>query len=349
MILPGSFTLTLILAIVGMLLWGSWANTFKLRPAKWRFELYCFDFAIGAVIAAILLAFTLGNLGYDGFSVMDDLQLAGKRQEVFALIAGMLFALGNMLLIGAMSISGMAVAFPIGMGVAVVVGAVLTYVPVPHGNIVVLMTGAVIAAGAIATAAVAYRNYSAAQLLELVQQGKTKSTRKAIGSKAIFLSAIGGLFLGVFYPIITFARTGENGLGPYSAIMISAFGVVAGTVVFNLFFMNLPVQGDPVDIAQYLRAKARTHSLGIAGGIAWAVGAVLLSVAGRAEGAAALNPAILSAMLQAGVIVATLWGMYRWHEYQGSDTKVKFLTTLTLILLVIGVTLTSYSQLDVTH
>src|SRR5271157_3574904 len=108
MILPGSFTYTLILAILGMVLWGSWANTFKSRPAKWRFELYCFDFAIGTLVAAILLGFTLGNLGYDGFSVIDDLSLAGKRQEMFAFVAGGSFALGNMLLLGGMSISGMA-------------------------------------------------------------------------------------------------------------------------------------------------------------------------------------------------------------------------------------------------
>src|ERR1700677_4261237 len=118
MILPGSFTLTLVIAILGMLLWGSWANTFKARPGKWRYELYCFDFAIGVAIAALLIGLTLGQLGYDGFSVTDDVGLAGKRQYLFAFLAGGLFGMGNMLIIGAITLSGMAVAFPIGMGVA---------------------------------------------------------------------------------------------------------------------------------------------------------------------------------------------------------------------------------------
>src|SRR5262249_1841984 len=135
-----------------------------------------------------------------------------------------------------------------------------------------------------------------------------------------------------------------NGLGPYSAIMVASVGVVAATVVFNLFLMNLPIQGDPVDIAQYLRAKSRTHALGILGGLLWGAGSMALTIAGRAEGTASLNHAILFAAAEAGVIVATVWGIYRWHEFEGGDTKVRFLSSVTLILLVLGVAIASYSQ-----
>lgn len=344
MILPGSFTFTLIVAILGMLCWGSWANTFKARPHKWRFELYCFDFAFGTVLAALLLGLTLGDLGYDGFSVFDDLSLAGKRQDLFAFLAGASFALGNMFLIGGMSISGMAMAFPVGMGTAVITGTILQYV-LAQGNAVFLFTGVAVVAAALVCAALAYKGYSEALFLEMVQQGKSKTTKKTLSNKPIILAVVGGIFIGAFYPLIELARAGENGLGPYSVILIASIGIVAGTVVFNLFFMNLPVQGDPVDVTQYMRAKARTHILGILGGFFWAAGAVMLTVAGRAEGKAVLNSGILFGMVQAGVIVAMLWGIYRWHEYQGADLKVKFLANLTLVLLVIGVALTGYSQI----
>ena len=348
MILPGSLTFTLILAILGMVCWGSWANTFKSRPAKWRFELYCFDFAFGTLIAAILLSLTLGNLGYDGFSVFDDLALGSKRQELMAFLAGSSFALGNMLLLGGMSISGMDLAFPVGMGAAIVTGGILQFV-LFQGNAVFLFTGVAIVAAALVTAALAHKSYAEALFLEMVQQGKSKTTKKTLSNKPIILSIIGGIFIGLFYPLVEMARVGDVGLGPYSVVFVASVGIVAGTIVFNLFFMNLPVQGDPVDVAQYMRAKARTHILGIIGGFFWAVGAVMLTVAGRAEGRAFLDRAVLFGMVQAGVIVALLWALYRWHEYRGADLKVRFLTNFTLLLLVIGVALTSYSQIPVVH
>src|ERR1700685_3654824 len=109
MILPGSYAAVLLLLFFGMLCWGTWANTFKATGDKWRYELYCFDFAFGLVLAAILLALTLGSLGFDGFSFADDLRLAGKRQDFFGFVAGAVFNLGNMLLLGAGSVAGMAV------------------------------------------------------------------------------------------------------------------------------------------------------------------------------------------------------------------------------------------------
>ena len=88
MILPGSYVTALILLIVGMVGWGVWANLFKAAGGKWRFELFYFDFAIGVVLMAGVLALTVGSLGFDGFSFADDLRLAGKRQDLSAFLAG---------------------------------------------------------------------------------------------------------------------------------------------------------------------------------------------------------------------------------------------------------------------
>src|ERR1700748_2416623 len=111
MILPGSYTAALLLLIVGMLGWGTWANMFKATGSKWRFELFYFDFAIGIMLAATVLALTAGSLGFDGFSFSDDLRLAGKRQDLFGFVAGLIFNLGNMLLMGAVAVGGMALGF----------------------------------------------------------------------------------------------------------------------------------------------------------------------------------------------------------------------------------------------
>ncbi len=141
MILPGSYVAVLILLIAGMLGWGMWANLFKAAGGKWRFELFYFDFAIGMVLAATLLAFTAGSLGFDGFSFADDLRLAGKRQELWGFVAGVVFNLGNMLLLGAVSITGMAVAFPAGMGCALIVAACWNFALNPGVSIHLFLFG----------------------------------------------------------------------------------------------------------------------------------------------------------------------------------------------------------------
>src|SRR3954454_16741349 len=107
--------------VLSLLCLGSWASLFKLA-GKWRFELFYLDFAVGLMLAAVVYGLTFGNLGYDGFNFLDDLQHAGKRQWMFVFIGGLIFNLGNMLLMAAISVSCLAVAFPMGMGVALLLG-----------------------------------------------------------------------------------------------------------------------------------------------------------------------------------------------------------------------------------
>ena len=147
MILPGSQLFNLILLALGMLCWGLWANTFKMT-SKWRFELYYFDFAIGALLAAVIIGFTFGSQGWDGFSLIDDLRLAGRRQEAGAAAAGMVFNLGNMLIVGSLAVAGITVAYVIGLGLMLTTGMVITYFTAPSGNGMLLGLGAVMILGA---------------------------------------------------------------------------------------------------------------------------------------------------------------------------------------------------------
>ena len=337
MILPGSYAAVLILLIAGMLGWGMWANLFKAAGGKWRFELFYFDFAVGVLLAATVIALTAGSLGFDGFSFADDMRLAGKRQDLWGFAAGIVFNLGNMLLLGAVSVSGMAVAFPAGMGCALIVAALWNLALNPGGNTALLFIGAAAVVGAIVFDMLAFGNWSTATWKAQAEAGTGKPKRRKSTSRAAFLSLAGGLLLGSFTPLIDAGRAGENGLGPYSMGFVFAIGVVFSTFVFNLFFMNLPVQGKPIDIAEYFKGALNRHGLGLLGGIVWYVGLIASLIDGRLEGAARVAAPVSYALGQGGVVIAALCGLFLWREYTGAETSVRIQLGVMFVLLVVGI------------
>jgi glucose uptake protein len=345
MILPGNYITTLILLIVGMFCFGSWAATYKSAGPKWRFELYYFDFAIGIFAAATILALTLGSFGFDGFSFTDDLRLAGKRQEMFGFLAGAVFNLGNMFLVAALSLAEMSIVFPIGMGLALVVSLILNDFLAPAGNKLFLFAGAAFVFIAVVIAVIAFREHAAARQLEAMRAGKTRSTRKGISWKAAGLSLLGGLFLGSFFPLIDQARAGENGLGPYSVGWMFSLGALITTFMFNLFFMNLPVQGKPIEMAAFFKARIALHLKGIEGGILLYIAMIAGFVANRAEGPAQVQPFVVWGLGQIGIVVAMLWGILRWKEFADAGSGVKIQLAVMLALLIVGIGLASGSMI----
>lgn len=345
MIIPGSSSIVLLMLVLGMLCRGFWANTFKAEGGKWRFELYCFDFAIGVLVAATIFAFTVGSLGFDGFSVMDDLRLAGKRQEAVAFIAGVVFNLGNMLLLGAVSISGLAVAFPIGMGFALVLNVIWNSILNPASSSGLPFTGAGVVLVSIVLAVLAFREHSLAKLVAAAQLGKTKSTKKTVSLKAVAFSLAAGLMIGSLLPLIQTSQAGENGLGPYSIGLLFAIGLFLSTFVFNLFFMNLPVSGEPIEIHEWFRGKLTRHMWGIVGGMIMYAGALASLAADRVEGSARVSAGVGYALGQGGIVIAAVCGIVIWKEFEGADAKVKTYLALMLILLLIGIGTVSTASL----
>ncbi|HVW85113.1 MAG TPA: GRP family sugar transporter, partial [Bryobacteraceae bacterium] len=350
MILPGSYLSSIILLILSMVCWGSWANTFKVTGGKWRFELYYFDYAIGVFIAAVIAAFTFGSLGLDGFGVIDEFALSGKRQLAYAFTGGVIFNLANMLLVAAISVAGMAVAFPVGIGLALVIGVVLSYIIHPVGNVLLLTAGCGAIVAAIVVDAVAWGKYAASRAEIALQQaaptGKTKSKKKKASSRTgLILAIVGGVLMGCFYPLVEMAKQGENGSGPYTIGLLFSVGVLLSTGVFNMFFMNLPVQGSPLGLSQYTRGRKQFHLLGILGGIIWCIGAISNFVAARAEGPAQVGPAVSYAMGQGATLISTLWGLIVWKEFEGADSNVRMLITVMLILFVAGLAAVSLAPI----
>jgi glucose uptake protein len=347
MILPQTYLATLALMILSMLCWGSWANTFKLAGKKWRFELFYFDYAFGVLLAAVIYGFTAGSLGFDGLSFVDDLMHSGKRQWLWGFAGGVVFNLANMLLVAAISLAGLAVAFPVGIGVALIVGVVWNYALRPGGNPILLFSGVGVITAAIILDALAYRALSLQQLEADAKAGKARSTRKTVSLKGVFISLVAGILMGCFFPLVLKGQAGDAGLGPYAVGFVFAVGVFLSTFLFNLFFMNLPVEGPPVEILEYFRGSFAQHVLGIIGGMIWCTGTLANFVAASAPPEIHVSPAVSYAIGQGATMVSALWGLLVWNEFAGAEVKARSLIAVALALFVCGLALVSVAPLFV--
>jgi glucose uptake protein len=357
MIIPATYSGALFFMILSMLCWGSWANTFKLS-GKWRFELFYFDYSLGVLLAAVLAALTFGSMG-DELSFRDNLSIASHTNMAYALAAGVIFNLANMLLVAAISVAGMAVAFPVGIGLALIIGVIWNYVLNPQGNLILLALGVALVMVAIIVDALAYRAHAMAKPLveatvsagtsrgssrQRTQPAKRVTTRKG-GAKGILLSLLSGVLMGSFYPLVEVSKTGDLGLGPYSVAVIFGLGVFVSTFVFNIYFMNLPVEGEPVALYQYFQGDLRQHALGIVGGMIWCTGAIANFVAASSPKSVQVGPAISYAIGQGATMVSALWGLLVWHEFKGAAPRVRLLLGLMLLFFVAGLALLSLAPL----
>jgi glucose uptake protein len=334
MILPTTYATALFLTILSMICWGSWANTFKLTK-KWRFELFYFDYSFGVLLAGVIAAFTYGSMG-DDLSFMDNLLIAGKRQIAYALAAGIVFNLANMLLVAAISLAGLAVAFPVGIGLALVIGVIWNYIINPLGNPFLIFSGVALVTAAIIVDAFAYRAHSE-------EDGEITED---FNIKGLVIALVSGILMGSFYPLVEMSRASDIGLGPYSVGFFFAVGVFFSTFIFNLYFMNLPVEGEPVSLSQYFRdGSIRNHILGILGGLIWCTGMLTNVVA--ASGTAKVGPAVSYAMGQGATMISALWGLLVWKEFAGAEMRVKLLLTIMIVLFVAGLGLVSIAPLYV--
>lgn len=358
--IPTTYLATLLLMILSMLCWGSWANTMKMA-GRWRFELYYFDYVIGVMLSAAVAAFTFGSMetvipGSDQvlFPFLDNLAVTGKKQMALAAGGGVVFNLANLLLVAAISVAGLAVAFPVGIGLALIVGAVLNYIINPAGKPGLVFGGVGLVVLAIVMTAMAYAALSRQRNAEKPAEAPPPAARgkrggrgagKASPWKGIGLSLAAGVLMGLFYPLVEMSKQGDLGLGPYAAAFCFAVGVLLSTPVFNLFFMNLPVEGEPVGFRDYLTGTSRQHALGVLGGIIWSVGTISNFVAASAPKTVNVGPAVSYAMGQGATLVSTLWGLLVWKEFAGANAGVKARIWLMLVLYAAGLGLLSIAPL----
>ncbi len=321
---PQSYGWALVCMGLTMLCWGSWANARKLTPG-FRFPLFYWDYVSGLLAATVVLGLTLGTMGSTGLGLTDDLAQAATGKLALAVASGVDFNVANLLLVAAIEAAGLAVAFPVGIGLALVVGAVSSYVVAPAGNAVMLFGGVGLVLAAIVCDAAAYR-----------MRERERATRRGIG-----LSLAAGLMMGTFYPLVARAMRGEHAAGPYSAAMFFALGVALCALPTNGALMRWPIDGGkPTTMRAYGDAPMRWHVWGAVGGAVWAVGATLNFVA-----AGRVGPAVSYAMGQGATMVTAAWGVFVWREFGGAPRGTRWLLGAMFALFVAGLTLVALAPL----
>jgi glucose uptake protein len=304
-----------------MLCWGSWANTQKMASKKWAFQLFYWDYSLGVLILSLILAFTMGSSGEEGRGFLADLAQADGKAIGSALLGGAVFNIANLLIVVAINIAGMAVAFPIGIGLALVIGVVVNYVATPLGNPVILFIGVSLVAVAILIDAIAYKKHSG---------GKVSGT-----TKGIVISILGGILMGFFYRFVAasmasdFAVPEAGKLTPYTASVIFALGLLISNFVWNTFFMYKPVSGEKVTYMDYIKkGDTKLHLIGILGGMIWSLGMTFSIIASEQAGYA-----ISYGLGQGATLIAALWGVFIWKEFGKAEGLKGLLLAMFLFFL----------------
>lgn len=319
MFIPTVYSVALLLMIISMVCWGSWANTQK-ATGSWRFELFYWDYVWGILLLSLIAGLTLGRTDpASPESFLRNLTDAGGRNVLLALAGGAVFNFANILLVAAIDIAGLAVAFPIGIGLALVIGSILNYLVTPAGNPLYLFGGIAMVCTAIVLDAMAYRKLS----------GNVQVT-----TKGIVLSLLAGIFMGIFYPFIAKAMKGSGHLGPYTVMFVFALGILVSNLPLNYAFMRRPITGAPaVSMSEYFSARGGLHVWGVLGGVIWAVGTVSNFVASYAQ---MVGPATSYALGQGATMVSALWGVFMWKEFRGAGPSAVRLLTLMFVFFIIG-------------
>jgi len=330
MFIPQSYPLAISLCIVTMLCWGSWGNTQKLAGKSWRFELFYWDYVIGILLFSVLLGFTLGSHGENGRGFLEDIGQAEHRNIHYAMLGGVIFNASNILLVAAMSLAGMAVAFPVGVGIALALGVIINYIFAPHGNATFLFTGVGLIVAAIIIDAIAYKKHS--------------SNLQKVSGKGILLSVSAGVLMALFYrfvasSMVTSFEAPEAGkLTPYSAIFFFSIGVLVSNFLFNYIIMKRPFDGQPLSFKDYAKGSFSTHMTGVAGGIIWNIGMAMSILASGKAGFA-----ISYGLGQGATLIAALWGVFIWKEFKGASKSVNTLVFLMFMAYLAGLALLVYA------
>lgn len=319
-----NYPLAIFFCFVTMLCWGSWGNTQKLAAKTWRYEFFYWDYVIGVLLFSIISAFTLGSIGSEGRSFLADLAQADWINLGSAFLGGIIFNASNILLSAAIAICGLSVAFPLGVGIALVLGVLVNYFGAAKGEPLFIITGVLLITIAIILNGLAYK--------------KALVGTKKVSAKGILVAVSAGVIMSFFYRFIAasmdltnFTNPAAGKLTPYTAVFIFSVGVFISNFVFNTIAMRKPVEGEPVSIKGYFKGKSVTHMVGILGGIIWCVGQSFSMIASEKAGAA-----ISYGLGQGATLISALWGILIWKEFKNAPIESNYLNIGMFVLFIIG-------------
>lgn len=331
MFIVNSYALAVILCFVTMLCWGSWGNTQKLAAKSWRYELFYWDYVIGMVIFSLLVALTAGSIGSEGRPFLQDLGQADWSSIGWVLLGAVVFNISNILLSASTSIAGLSVAFPLGVGLALVLGVLNNIIFHPKGteNVFLLFLGVALVVIAIVCNGIA--------------SGKVSNEQRdpAQNRKGIILALLAGIIMSFFSTLVyngvdlaNFSSPAAGKVTPYTAMFIFALGVFLSNFIINTVVMKKPFVGEPVTYGQYFKGNFKTHLVGMLGGSIWCLGTVLSYITAGKAGAA-----VSYALGQGAPLVAAIWGVFIWKEFKGAKKGVYGLLGIMFCFFIAGLAL----------
>src|SRR5271167_5094157 len=319
MFTPHTLGIALFMMITSAICWGSWANTYK-GVKNYRFELFYWDYAVGIFLISLVLALTMGSTGNDADSFLSNVHSADGSNIVSTMVGGAIFNLANLLLVAAIDMAGLAIAFPVSIGIALVVGVVSSYILQPRGN------GALLAAGVICAVI--------AVIMDGKAYGSLISAGRSTSKKSIIACIVSGVLMGLWAPFVAHAMTQGNTLGPYSVAVFLTLGALLSCSIWNVYFMKKPLVGEPVSFSKLFSGPISGHALGLLGGFIWGTGMVFNLVAARFT-----SVAMSYAIGQSAPMVAALWGVLVWKEFAGAPRKAKVYLVLMFVFYALGILL----------
>lgn len=324
MFIVQSYPLAIFFCFITMLCWGSWGNTQKLASRTWRYELFYWDYVIGLLLFSLLLAFTLGSFGAEGRSFLEDLSQVDRSNLFSAFLGGVIFNASNILLSAAIALCGMSVAFPVGVGLALVLGVLVNYFGSAKGDPLFIFIGVALIAAAIVMNGLAYK--------------KAQTEKRKLTTKGLLISVAAGVIMAFFYRFVAasmdldnFVDPAPGKMTPYTAVFIFAVGVFVSNFLFNTLAMRFPVDGSPVRMSDYFKGSFRTHLVGILGGVVWCLGESFSMIASGKAGAA-----ISYGLGQGATLVSALWGILIWKEFRGAPKASGRLNAGMFLVFLIG-------------
>ena len=332
-----NYTLAVALCVVCMFCWGSWGNTQKLAGKTWRFELFYWDYVIGLVLFALFAGLTLGStVSGSPWGFAANLKSSFGPAWLWPLAAGIVFNLSNILLSASIAVAGMSVAFPVGVGLALVGGTVFNYLFNPAGkSLSFILAGLALIVVSIACNAMAFK---------VKQSAAGQAADASATKKGLALAAIAGLLMMWFSPLVNKVidnafvnpAPAEGKMTAYTAFFVFAVGIFVSNFLWNTIAMRRPVQGEPIldGARRYFAGSPVTHLVGMLGGAIWSLGTLLSFVT-----AGAASPAIAYALGQGATLVSALWGILVWREFRGAPKSAGFLNLGMIVLFLAGIAL----------
>lgn len=324
MFIVQSYPLAILFCFITMLCWGSWGNTQKLAARTWRYELFYWDYVIGLLLFSLVLAFTLGSFGSEGRGFLEDLGQVDRSNLFSAFLGGVIFNASNILLSAAIALCGMSVAFPVGVGLALVLGVLVNYFGAAKGDPLFIFIGVVLIAAAIVMNGLAYK--------------KAQTEKRKLTTRGLLISVAAGIIMAFFYRFVAasmdldnFVDPAPGKMTPYTAVFVFAVGVFVSNFLFNTLAMRFPVDGAPVRFSDCFKGDFRTHLVGVLGGVIWCLGESFSMIASGKAGAA-----ISYGLGQGATLVSALWGILIWKEFRGAPKVSDRLNAGMFVVFLIG-------------